>query len=988
MIGTVQHSTIATLCAIVLSLAGPRVFARPPQPPAFPESMTCDVRPWYKKRPDGTPGREIVLKFGGARLQGATLLDVMAGGKHETVHLSPPEAGVDSASVLLPSDVGVSSQSGVKLTLRQGEKSREVSVLVPPMRHWTVYIFPHSHVDIGYSNTQQNVEFIHKRNIDEGVKLAVATRSYPDGARYTWNTEVMWPFERYYTSASQNKREWLVRAVRSGELSLGAAYVNLLTTASSDEEMIQSLRAGREAARLTGDPVDTYVQVDIPGMAWGLVQVMAHEGVRYVIMMPNGGRGNESVVSTFRYRPFWWVGQDGTSKVLFLNAGMYGAGLEKGGTTGRPWFGQRDRAKIPEVIRTDNPRAHFLDHHLWRELPALESARYPYDIFVTSWALWDNSLLDADLPDAVRSWNNEYVFPHLVIASAHTIMRTIEERYGDRLPVVRGDFGEYWTDGFGTFARQTRMCMNARERLVQAETVWPMLHAAGPAPRAEFDEAWRNVLMCTEHTFGTENPHEPFFQNAIWMVKKHYFQEADYQSRLLLDDALAPASDKTNGGLGPDEGPSEGGVAVINTNSWHHGGLVTLTSAESVRGDRVLDDRGSEMISQRLSSGELVFLSPDVPAFGSSHYRVVAGSCSFRGAHREADTLLDNGTVQVLIDRKTGTIAHMVETASGRDYADAKVNGGLDAFRWMPGRGEGEARPDTVVSVSLSESGPLVGEVKIVSRAPGCRSLVRTVRMVYGMPYVEITNVVDKLPLLPKYGIHFGFGFNLPGAKTRLDIPWGLIQLERDQWPASNRAWVTAQHFVDVSNDTMGVTLCSLDSPLFEQGGITANNTAGWDGKGDVWPSAFTPGPTIYSWVMNNHWFTNTPLTQDGPVAFRYRLLLHGAWDAAHADRFAREQVQPLIAMAARANPIAEPVVAISSDRVVATILKSTADGKAVVLRLRSLSDRDESAKLSWPARTPSSVRVCERGEEPGKKDALREVTVPATGFVTLRVDW
>jgi alpha-mannosidase len=752
--------------------------------------------------------------------------------------------------------------------------------------------------------------------------------------------------------------------------------------------MIQSLRPRNEAARLTGSPIDSYVQVDIPGMAWGLVSVLAREGVRYVMMMPNPGRGNDSMVSALRYRPFWWVGPDGTSRVLFLNAGGYGAGMEKGGKSGRPWFGQRDRSKIPDVIKTERPRENFLDRHLFRTLPELELSRYPYDLFVTTWAMWDNALLDADLPDAVKSWNSEYAYPHLLIAGAHEIMQSYEKRYGDTFPVVRGDFTEYWTDGMGTAARQTSMNRNAKERLVQAETLWPMLHPGTPSPRDAFDEAWRYVLLCTEHTYTYENPTEPYFQEALWKSKQRYFQEAEDRSQALLDEALAPASDKSNGALGPATGPANGGVAVINTNSWSHGGVITLPRAESQPGDRVLDDAGTEVLSQRLSSGELAFLSGDVPAFGSRHYRVVAGSCSVEGNATVTETSLDNGRLQIEIDRRTGNIVRLVEKASGRDFVHSVGPGGLNAFRWQPSKGAGDARPDSVVSVTLKESGPLVSEIEILSRAPGCRSLRRSVRLLYNQPHVEITNIVDKLPLLPKDGVHFAFEFDLPEARTRVDIPWGIMEVERDQWPAANRAWMTTQHFVDISNDTAGVTWCSLDAPLIESGSITANNTADWDGKGDVWPSTLPPSSTVYSWVMNNHWYTNTPLTQDGPVAFRYRLMPHGSYDPAKANRFGVEQSQGLVALAASINPITAPIVSVASDNVCATILKSTADGTAVTLRLRSFSASDERVRISWPARRPRSVRVCDRGDEPGKTDATREVTVPAMGYVTLRAEW
>jgi alpha-mannosidase len=959
-----------------------------PQANTFPVAIQYTVQPYYRHRPDGKPGREVVLKFDGSKVYGAALLEIEAGTEHETTKLQAHAGGSDSVAVLLPSDVGVRQDAQVRMILRQGNNMLDQTIHVPAMRHWTVFVYPHSHVDVGYSNTHANVEFIHRRNIDQGIKLAESTRNYPDGARYLWNTEVMWPFERYYASATPRQKDRLVTAIQKGELCPDAAYVHILTTSCSDEEMIQSLRPRREAVQLTGKPLDAYVQVDIPGMAWGLVPVLAHEGVRYVMMMPNGTRGNDSLVSMFRQKPFWWVGQDGTSRVLFLNAGGYGAGMEKGGKTGRPWFGQRDREKIPEVIRTNNPRADFLDHHLFRELPLLEKAHHPYDYFVVTWAMWDNALLDADLPDAVKSWNKDYAFPHLEISSAPKIMEAFEKRYGHRLPVVTGDFTEYWTDGLGTIARQTRMNRNAKDRLVQAETVWPMLHPAKPAPRGEYDEAWRCIVLCTEHTFTYENPSEPYFQDAIWRMKQRYFEEADERSRLLLDDALAPATDKSNGALGPVAGPSNGGVAVINTSSWQHGGLVILTPAESQLGDRVLDDDGHEVISQRLSTGELAFLCPDVPAFGSRHFRVVAGTCTLKSNCKFTERTLDNGNLLVEIDHATGNVVQLREKATGKNFVDVSVNGGLNAFRWQPARGAGDAQPDTVVSIALKESGPLLGEVQIVSRAPGCRWVTRSVRLVSGQPEIEITNVVDKLPLLPKDGIHFGFGFDVPGGKTRVDIPWGVIELQKDQWPAANRAWTATQHFVDISNETLGITWCSLDAPLIESGLITANNTASWDGKGDVWSPKLPPNSTIYSWVMNNHWFTNTPLTQEGPVAFRYALLVHGKYDAARANRFGREHSQPLIALATSKNPIGRPLFAAANDHVAVTILKSTADGRAMIVRLRSFSEKDELVKLSWPARTPRSVRVCDQGEKPGKTKASSEVTIPAMGFVTLRAEW
>jgi alpha-mannosidase len=198
----------------------------------------------------------------------------------------------------------------------------------------------------------------------------------------------------------------------------------------------------------------------------------------------------------------------------------------------------------------------------------------------------------------------------------------------------------------------------------------------------------------------------------------------------------------------------------------------------------------------------------------------------------------------------------------------------------MPGDTD-DALADSVISITTVESGPLVVELRVTSKAPGCRSVTRSVRLISGLPWVEITNVVDKLPLLAKDGIHFGFGFDIPRPVTRVDIPWGVMRVEDDQWPVANRNYLAQQRWVDISNEQEGITWCSPDAALFEHGAMTANQTGTWSGERKPWLTRLEPSPVIYSWVMNNHWFTNFPLTQDGPVTFRYRILPHGPYDAA-----------------------------------------------------------------------------------------------------------
>ena len=75
--------------------------------------------------------------------------------------------------------------------------------------------------------------------------------------------------------------------------------------------------------------------------------------------------------------------------------------------------------------------------------------------------------------------------------------------------------------------RLTAVNRRNKERITQAETVWSMLAGGACAPRAEFDEGWRYILLGSEHTWDFENPWEPYFHEAISKVKQSYFYEAE-----------------------------------------------------------------------------------------------------------------------------------------------------------------------------------------------------------------------------------------------------------------------------------------------------------------------------------------------------------------------------------------------------------------------------------------------------------------------------
>lgn len=974
-----KHLFVFLLILFVVFPGHPRAGTVQQEQP-FPTGFTCESTSIYRYCKDGKPGREVIFTFSGGKLYQSAQIEVETDGRKETSQIQASEQGLESVKMTLPSETGIEKEIQIFATIKSGDKILRKSFTLPKQRQWTVYIYPHSHVDIGYTNTQANVEIIHKRNLINGMKLARETANYPQGARYVWNPEVIWPVERYLKNATSEEKEEVLEAIRKGFVHLDAGYINDNTSVTADEEFPSLFGDAKRLEKQTGVPVNTIVQVDIPGMSWGLVPMAAQFGIRYAFV-PFNGSDRTGLSDKFSFRPFWWIGPDGTSKILFLQPGDYTPGARLKGFKYWPTMaGQKDPEKLLQIVKTGSPRENFIDGYLWPKLKELEADRdYPYDIFPMTWAMADNTPIDADLPDAVKSWNEEYASPRLVIASSTDIMSAFEKKYGDIIPSLRGDFTEYWTDGLGTAAKETSMNRQSKERLIQADILWSMLHPGENAPRTELNEAWRNVLMGSEHTWCYMNPNQSDMQNEIWKVKQGFFRTAETSSIQLLSNSLHPVAAE-----------SSKIISVFNTLSWPRSGVVTLSREQSSGFTSVSDENGKPIASQRLTTGELAFQASDIPAFGSKNYSLGNKPTQASDVKIARGNSLDNGVIEVQLDPETGDIVS-IKDKTGSEFANRSEACKINSFRYLPGNGkpassgpqyatstgttgnDGQPAPKmatgpTEVKIHTGENGPLVATVVIESKAEGCRSLTREVRLTAGSPVVEIDNQVDKIAITAKEGIHFGFAFNIPYGRTRMDIPWGVVEIDADQLSAANRNWICFQRWLDISNEERGITWCSLDAPTFESGSMTANILGGAVHSPE-WIQHLPMSSTIYSWALNNHWHTNFPLSQEGKINFRYRIWPHQhGYNPVKANRFGLEQARPLVVAPVKERTSVKPPVMIDNEKAFISMVKTSADGKSMIVRLRSVSDQAETVKLTFPSGRVKSVRQCVADEFPGEE--------------------
>jgi len=581
----------------------------------------------------------------------------------------------------------------------------------------------------------------------------------------------------------------------------------------------------------------------------------------------------------------------------------------------------------------------------------------------------------------VKDWNSTHAYPKLVIATTSKMFHDFEARYGAVLPSAAGDFTPYWEDGAASSARETALNRDSAERLVQAGALWAMLQPA-KFPADAFYGAWRNVILYDEHTWGAHtsiSKPDSEFTLAQWKIKQAFALDGDKQSQKLLADALAA------------RGTSAGGqqVDVFNTTSWTRTDVVLLPKSLSATRAVVKDAAGTILPSQYLSTGELAVLVHGVPPFAAKRLTVV----SHQAPIEVFSMLLDEGAtlttprLAISVDEKTGAIASLKSKVLGVELVDAKAATALNDYFYLPGTDLKGLVRSGPVKISVRERGPLVASLVVESDAPGCNKLIREIRVYDGLDRIDIINTIDKKAVRTKEGVHFGFGFNVPGGIVRMDVPWAVVRPEIDQIPGACKNWFTVQRWVDVSNDQYGVTLATLDAPMVEVGGITAN-LVGSQNNLAAWIEHLAPSQTLYSWVMNNHWHTNYKADQEGPTVFRYALLVHGAYDGAAAARFGIEASQPLIAAPAAgdAAALARPRLTVAPAGVIVAAFKPSDDGKAWIVRLFGASGKAEKATLEWSDPQPRAVHASDTSEQRGEA-VSGPIDVPPFGIVTLRAE-
>ena len=311
----------------------------------------------------------------------------------QTIQLKPGKQTVEIATPAVEKETPVAVE--VKA---DGKTLARREVTLRPVRKWVVYLLPHSHVDIGYTHLQTDVEKAQWKYIEQAIAASRRTADYPAGAQFKWNVEVLWAVDSYLKQATPEKQKEFIEAVQKGWIGLDALYGNELTALCRPEELMRLCGYAQKLSKLCGVKIDSAMISDVPGYTWGLVTVFGQAGVKYFSIGPNGGDRIGYTLEAWANKPFYWLSPDGRHKTLCW--------IPKKGYWQAFQGGQQ-----------------LLDH-----LRQLEDSGYPYDMVQIRYCLGDNAGPGLNLCEIVKDWNAKYAYPKLVIATTSPMMKEFEKR--------------------------------------------------------------------------------------------------------------------------------------------------------------------------------------------------------------------------------------------------------------------------------------------------------------------------------------------------------------------------------------------------------------------------------------------------------------------------------------------------------------------------------------------------------------------------------
>ncbi|MBZ5565392.1 MAG: hypothetical protein LAP13_23590 [Acidobacteriia bacterium] len=830
------------------------------------------------------------------------------------------------------------------VTLRVNGKSHKSEVAVEPMRKWTLFVVPHAHLDIGFTDYQAKVAEVHNRNID---KLLEEIRQSPE---MRFSLDGSWIVQQYRATRNPRALEEFFKLVREGKIVIPVQIANLLTGYPSLEELIRSTDYSAWLHRKLGVPFDYANITDVPSYSWSYPSVLSALGVKYFAAAANSDRAPILLYGRWNEKsPFWWQGPDGR-RILMSYSRQY---FQFSFICGVPAQEPACRQSLPTFLQ------------------AFEAPEYKPDAVLLFGSQIENTDLIPGEPEFVKAWNERYAYPKMVLATFPDYFHYIEQHYGPSLETVVGDGGPYWEDGLGTDAYYVAIDRASQQRAPSAEklaTLGAYLHKNFAGPEEEIRRMWENLALYAEHTFTSWGAYSrPQSEESVRQLasKDQHAVEGREEVNAIVDQSLSQLADQIH--------LPATALVVFNPLSWARSGLVEtdLDVGKTLEEYPAMTLVPVDVLRKGSGYNHVRFLARDVPSVGYKCYRIAdergRGSATLVETPLPIITTLENPYYRIEINPAAGAVKSVYDKQLGRELVDATSPYRFNQYLYVSGGDETatqlvylrKALPLAKLTVTPASGGRVTGLRRTAygqvlayeTSGPHAPTIETEIILFDHEKKIEFINRLHKEPVRSKEGVYFAFPFAVAQPEFNYEIQNGWVDPAHNLLKGASLEWFTVQHWVRVADSEVAVGLVPVDAPLVNLGDINRG----------TWPEEFRPkSATVFSWVMNNYWHTNYRRVQTGDYTFRYILTSGSTLTPESLARLGRDAMTPLEAGALISNdkfdnparpltPAPTSFLEADAPNVALENWKTAEDGHGTILRLVEIAGQAATLHLQFP---------------------------------------
>ena len=958
--------------------------AKPFSPKAIQATVTPTV--FYKQKGEHLAEQvEVVIRLNQKVAKGQVLLNFQ-GNRYTAGLLSSLEMGEQRIVFEIPEWSGKQSAS---LKIVAGS-TRTIDLILEPQRKWKLFVAPHTHLDVGYTDYQGKVAELQARVLSQATDLF---KQYP---AFRFSIDGSWVLEQLLTTRPEEKQKETIRLLQEGKMALPAQYFNLLTGIASLETLFRSLYYSKNLARLHQFPMDYANITDVPSQSGSYPSVLASSGIHYFTAAGNNWRAPFLLNGLWNEKsPFWWEGPDG-KKVLFWYSRHY---MQVQNMFGLPPQQAAIRDSLPVFLQ------------------AYSTNEYKPDGVLIFGTQVENTDLYPETAHFVDAWNLEYAFPRLDYATLRDFLKYVDENFGSQLSTYRGDGGPYWEDGALSDAYFVAEDRHNQHRVLSAEllsSINQMLNPDVAFPKALVEDIWRNILLFTEHTWTAwiSIPMPDHEQTRKQLEAK---DNRAVQAKLEIDEWLQRSMSQFTDQL---HVPSST-LVVFNTLNWRRSCLVEVDlfwESAFIKDLNTGNEVPFEILWTKQGFSRIRFMAEDLPSIGYKCYSVSPSpnrpiaSLDILSANPRNTTNLavENNFYRIVVDSATGSVLNLYDKELNRELVDRTSPYKLNQYLYVSG-GDGLTQimrpiktwPVPQLEIHGVEKGEVVGVTKTFfghSIKLRCSAMntpeIRTEILLFDREKkLEFVNHVEKKEVVTKEAVYFAFPMALTNPEFLYATQNGWVDPSRDLLKGASLEWFNVQQWMAVRNSQATIGIVSIDAPLASFGDINRGS----------WPLVFQPrSSTVFSYVMNNYWDTNYRAAQGGSFEFRYVLTSSRTFAPEDLSRLGWSHLRPAEVNAVMPQekvgnpdrplpPGGAGFLESDASNVILFTWKVAEDHQGYVLRLLETAGKGTNVMLRLPRWKLKSAELTNGVEENLNKplsivNNTFEVTMKPNEIVTVRI--